>query len=134
MNLSFTNFKSFKCCIQTDLLCMLHNYERQSSMCCLFPLCKYVKSKYPIFVLQTFRVKYRVLLCWRFLFSFCIFFSFQLCIYLTVWLAEDCHFGPNAPKRHLWVSHDHNFTNLLGVSHDQNVQDLYIWGQKCQLF
>ena len=24
-----------------------------------------------------------------------IYFFFQLCLYLTVWLAEDCHFGPN---------------------------------------
>ena len=25
-------------------------------------------------------------------------FSFKLCLYHTVWLAEDCHFAPNAPK------------------------------------
>ena len=38
--------------------------------------------------------------------------SFHLCLCLTVWLAEDCHFAPNAPTSHLWVPHDHNLQNL----------------------
>ena len=76
------------------------------------------------------------------------FLFFQLCLYLTVWLAEDCHFGPNAPQTS-WASHDQNFSKFaywggvykmtkfakkvllqmphLGVSHDKNV---HIWGVK----
>ena len=37
----------------------------------------------------------------------CITF-FPLPTLLTVWLAEDCHFGPKAAKCHLWVSHNQN--------------------------
>ena len=49
-----------------------------------------------IIVLRTFRVcntlQSRALL---------FFFFFQLCLYLTMWLAEHRHFSPNAPKSHL---------------------------------
>ena len=39
--------------------------------------------------------------------------AFGLPLYIFVWLAEDCHFGQNAPKHHLWDSHE---------------QNLHIWG------
>ena len=50
------------------------------------------------------------------------FFFFQLCLYLTVWLAEDCHFTLNSPKRHSWVSHDQN-VHIWGVKNAQ------FWGK-----
>ena len=64
---------------------------------------------------------------------------FQLCLYLTVVssrVVADCHFDPNAPKHHFWVSHDQN----LQIAHNQNLQTLHIWdvqnahygGKKCQ--
>ena len=53
---------------------------------------------------------------------------FQLFLYLTVWLAEDCHSAPNAPKRHLCVSHDQNL-HILGVKnakHCKNVKKCFL--------
>ena len=45
------------------------------------------------------------------------FFFSQLYLYFTVWLAEGCHFAPNAPKSHLWDAHD---------------QNVHMFSQKCQ--
>ena len=48
-------------------------------------------------------------------------FCFQFCLYLTVWLAEDCHFLPQSPQSHLLVSHD----QTLHISGAKNANKLY---------
>ena len=49
---------------------------------------------------------------------FVCFCFFQLCLYLTVWLAEDCHFAPNAPNV------------ICGLTMTKTLQNVHIWRVK----